>query len=199
MIILLWVRVYRCVGPHHRGPNVHKVASSPSEKSELRHIGSSPPEKEDFGSGDVEWLGTIKIMCAGNWCTACQRQRLRDRWVCRNATGANPSSLPSNRTVTSRCSRRLALPICGRSFSGQLDRRLSLDCMSCLEAVCRASVNASCSLPPFAGSRSSVLLLLLASQLGLRLQLTPSMIILLWVRVCRARRASPSRARTSTR
>src|SRR5690348_12752956 len=45
MIVLLWVRVCRCVGPHHRGPNVHKVASLPSEKSELRHIGSSPPEK----------------------------------------------------------------------------------------------------------------------------------------------------------
>jgi hypothetical protein len=62
---------------------------------------------------------------AGNRFTACQRQRLRDRRVCRSATGANPSSLPSNGTVTSRCSRRLALPICGRSFPGQLDRRLS--------------------------------------------------------------------------
>src|SRR5450631_2212310 len=46
-----------------------------------------------------------------------------------------PAWLPSHKTVTSRCSCRLnrlttaaraalALPICGRSFSGQLDRRL---------------------------------------------------------------------------
>jgi hypothetical protein len=39
---------------------------------------------------------------AGNWCTACQRQRLRDRRICKNATGANPNSVPSNETVTSR-------------------------------------------------------------------------------------------------
>jgi len=61
MIILLWVRVCRCVGPRHRGPNVHEVASLPPEKSGLRHTGSSPPEKGDFGSGDVDWLGNRRM------------------------------------------------------------------------------------------------------------------------------------------
>src|SRR6185437_13786702 len=41
-----------------------------------------------------------------------------------NASGANPNSLPSHKTVTSRCSRRLGLPILGRCFSGQFNRRL---------------------------------------------------------------------------
>lgn len=58
--------VWRCVGPHHRGPNVHKVASLPPEKSELRHIGWPPPKKADFGSGDADWHGNRRMRRATN-------------------------------------------------------------------------------------------------------------------------------------
>jgi hypothetical protein len=57
MIILLWVEF--AVYVRLLGPDVHKVASLPPEKSEPRHIGSSPPGKGDFGSGDADLARSI--------------------------------------------------------------------------------------------------------------------------------------------
>ena len=85
-----------CTSASHCGPDVHKVASLPSEKSEPRHTGSSPPEKGDFGSGDADRARSIGGLSQHN-----QQMRNRHTTVARAA---------------------VALPISGRSFSGQLDR-----------------------------------------------------------------------------
>src|SRR5258708_40204819 len=58
MIILLWIEFALYVRPHI-GPDVHKVASLPPEKSEQGHTGSPPPGKGDFGSGDADGARSI--------------------------------------------------------------------------------------------------------------------------------------------
>jgi hypothetical protein len=79
-----------CTSASHCGLDVRKVASLPPEESELRHLGSSPPEKDDFGSGDVDRARSI-----GGCAKRNQQMRNRHTTVARAAA---------------------ALPISGRSL-----------------------------------------------------------------------------------
>jgi hypothetical protein len=63
-----------------------------SEKSEPRHIGSSPPEKGGFGSGDVDGLGqSADARNATNKCVTGTRQSTS----CRGFADFSPVSVSS--------------------------------------------------------------------------------------------------------
>jgi len=63
----------------------------PPEKSGLRHTGSSPPEKGDFGSGDVELARqSADARNATNKGTTGTPRSLEHPWLCRFLAGLSP-------------------------------------------------------------------------------------------------------------
>src|SRR5262249_50266253 len=94
------------------------VGPSPPEKSDRPHTGSSPPEKEISTSAPPPGVGQWAACCNGtDKCETGASPRLRSRPTRRPQAGV--SRRLKRRTTVARAAE--ALPISGRSFSGQLD------------------------------------------------------------------------------